>query len=642
MVKKEGPLRYEDACSFILQAARGLKFAHDSNIIHRDIKPDNIMVNDNGIVKIADMGLAKFQNEAEKSQPSVMSDEGRTLLMRAKGDLTMASVAMGTPSYMPPEQARDASTADHRADQYSLGCTLWYLLTGKTVYQGASAYDIIRKHMEAPLPNVDENLKGTPPSLKSIVMRMLAKNPEDRYADMGEVIRELEAVLGLDTEKGAYTPRERHLLALERIAASFYSAPFAKVRTLAVLSFFVGAPILTLLFLIMGQWLLAGLAFCTIATTPIAVLVLDGILNRNPLFLRLRAVFFGMSIKGWATTAALTTLTITALIVSGLLWPFLLASMAGLALAFGYQFGVNRRLSLQRESAMSDLLALLKELRLRGVPEEALQDFVCKFSGDHWEEMFEKIFGYDDMLQLRSKTAKMDKVRKRSNFATWRDPIARWLDQVEERRRIRREKATLAQAEVRRLKAQGKTEQEAKKQAEMVATQVVGDMQAAKIAKQVRQGIKPKVSRGPAMPSRPGGTDGIARLANILLGTFALLTFISQHFGKDLPPALQQLLAYSLFVPVPVDVRTMMLESFGVVAAIIMIFGFITAWRFTRFASLVGGVCVFGAIMAPKVLGSMIPGGFPLDAAMMTYVGIAISGLGVVWAAYQKSLGGKL
>jgi serine/threonine protein kinase len=644
MVKKEGPLRYEDACSFILQAARGLKFAHDANIIHRDIKPDNIMVNDNGIVKIADMGLAKFRNESEDAQPDLMSEAGKTLLNQARADLTVASVAMGTPSYMPPEQARDASTVDPRADQYSLGCTLWYLLTGKSLYQGNTAYEIIRKHMDAPLPNVDQVLKSAPPSLKSVVVRMLAKAPEDRYAGMVEVIRELEAVLGMDSEKGAYTPRERHLMALERISGSFYSASFLKVRSAAILTFFVGAPILTALCLIAQQWLLAGLLFCLIATVPMAVLVLDGILNRAPLFRRMRALFFGMSPKGWLTTVASVALGGAALYGSSLLVPFALSVVAGLGLAVGYHLGILRRLALQREPAVTDLHALLKELRLRGVPEEALQDFVCKFAGDNWEEMFETVFGYEDMLMARSKTAKIDKVRKRRRHGTWRDPIARWLDGVEERRWVRREKLALAKAEAQRLKAQGKSEKEAKKEADAAATQMLGDIQKATAKAKTAKPKAPSTPRTASTPSRPGGIDGIARLINVAVGSYVCLVWALHQFKGSIPAPVEQVGGLLLLVPVPTDVRTVMIHQvFGIIAGLAMVFGYLTVWRSTRFGSLLGGILILGSILSAKLFGGFVPVGLPVsNEAAILYLGLGLAGAGILWAGYQKSLGGKL
>jgi eukaryotic-like serine/threonine-protein kinase len=116
-VEKFGPLPMREAVNYTLQSARGLAYAHSQGIIHRDIKPHNLLVNDRGVVKVTDLGLARLNHGAEGPA--------------AGTDVTMAGGIIGTADYMPPEQAVDSTTIDHRADIYSLACTLHYLLTGK-------------------------------------------------------------------------------------------------------------------------------------------------------------------------------------------------------------------------------------------------------------------------------------------------------------------------------------------------------------------------------------------------------------------------------------------------------------------------------------------------------------------------------
>ncbi|HEX7378610.1 MAG TPA: serine/threonine-protein kinase, partial [Pirellulales bacterium] len=178
LVRHKGPLPIDQAVDFVLQAARGLDYAHRHGIVHRDIKPGNLLVDGDGAVKVLDMGLARF----EMSQ-----DAGLT-------DLTGMGQIMGTVDYMAPEQALDTHHADARADIYALGITLWYLLTGRPAYMGENALGRLLAHREQPIPSLRGARPEVSPELEAIFMRMVAKKPEDRYQTMPEVIAELSRV----------------------------------------------------------------------------------------------------------------------------------------------------------------------------------------------------------------------------------------------------------------------------------------------------------------------------------------------------------------------------------------------------------------------------------------------------------------
>ncbi|MDH3585285.1 MAG: protein kinase, partial [Phycisphaerae bacterium] len=141
-IRRDGAMDPEEAAGYVLQAARGLKFAHDHGMIHRDIKPDNLLLNEEGIVKVADLGLVKTPNESEADTGTGPAPTG----VSTDANVTAASATMGTPAYMAPEQARDAATVDHRADIYSLGCTFYALLTGRVVFEGDTAAEVITRH----------------------------------------------------------------------------------------------------------------------------------------------------------------------------------------------------------------------------------------------------------------------------------------------------------------------------------------------------------------------------------------------------------------------------------------------------------------------------------------------------------------
>jgi CheY-like chemotaxis protein len=187
-VQERGPLPIPEAAQCILQAARALDYAHRQGIIHRDIKPANLLRDTSGLVKVADLGLARF-NETLGRSPEEM------------GALTQAGTMMGTVDFMPPEQALGLTTIDHRADIYSLGCTLHYLLIGRPPYQAPTLMAILLKHREAPIPSLCMARPEVPATLDSIFQRMVAKKPEQRFATMAEVVAALEtSTLALETK----------------------------------------------------------------------------------------------------------------------------------------------------------------------------------------------------------------------------------------------------------------------------------------------------------------------------------------------------------------------------------------------------------------------------------------------------------
>jgi RND family efflux transporter MFP subunit len=181
LVKEQGPRPLAEGVEFVRQAAAGLAYLHSRGIIHRDVKPANLLLAKDGTVKLLDMGLVRFASSEDLSC-SEMDQE-----------LTQAGIVIGTVAYMSPEQALDTRSADQRSDIYSLGCTLFYLLTGRSLYHEETGMKTLLAHREQPVPSLREFCEEAPVSLDAVFRTMVAKRPADRLQSMDEVIAALDA-----------------------------------------------------------------------------------------------------------------------------------------------------------------------------------------------------------------------------------------------------------------------------------------------------------------------------------------------------------------------------------------------------------------------------------------------------------------
>lgn len=182
LVRKTGPLPIPKALELLQQAASGLQHAHERGVLHRDVKPLNMLMTQEGLLKVSDLGLARFRHE-----------EGAQLTLENNKSI------LGTADYLAPEQALDSHNVDGRADLYSLGCTFYFMMTGRPPYAEGTLAQRIAKHQMAPAPDLLATRPDSPPEIVGLYQKLMAKRPEERFQTASEllvVIQRLRAMYG--------------------------------------------------------------------------------------------------------------------------------------------------------------------------------------------------------------------------------------------------------------------------------------------------------------------------------------------------------------------------------------------------------------------------------------------------------------
>jgi serine/threonine-protein kinase len=233
-IVKQGRLDWRRAVEVALQVAEGLASAAGQGIIHRDIKPENILIDSAGRVRLTDLGLAK-EMDVETPLPS--------------------DTSLGTPDYMSPEQVNNSETVDFRSDIYSLGASLFHMVCGKAPYTGRSAYEVMVKHVWAPLPSPMKYAPDLPRPVAQVMRKMMARDPADRYQTYDALIADLKALLAGE-QVSASEFDDESLLSLNGTngrAAAAPPAPRRKLLWVAVASAPILAGVAVLLYLILSS-----------------------------------------------------------------------------------------------------------------------------------------------------------------------------------------------------------------------------------------------------------------------------------------------------------------------------------------------------------------------------------------------------
>jgi serine/threonine-protein kinase len=279
MLSRRGRIPEKEAVRIAVQMTRALQYAATKRLVHRDIKPANILVMQDGTAKLTDLGLAKS-----------------TAATAAK--LTQTGITMGTPHYISPEQAMGSSDLDVRSDIYSLGATLYHLVTGRVPFEGSSPAVIVAKHLTEELTNPKDIVPEVSQGLVRVLEKMLAKDRDDRYSDPGQLVADLERLLedrepdtqGLAPGRSAIMKAADFRKVADRLSSKKQAVPQGRK-----------SPVMLVVGVLLGLAIAVGVVVLLIRQDPSMV---DKLVHSFPGRGGDTAIFDGRSLDGWTTSGA--------------------------------------------------------------------------------------------------------------------------------------------------------------------------------------------------------------------------------------------------------------------------------------------------------------------------------------------------
>ncbi len=462
LIRQKGKLEEKDAVRYVLQAARGLAYAHKRGLIHRDIKPDNLLINEHDMLKIADMGLAKIKDAWKEETIGLTADSTALENEQAFTNLTNIRSAMGTPAYMAPEQGQDAKDVDYRADQYALGCTLYYILTGQTPFHGKTSHEIISKHLTEPIPPLESHQVKVSGGLRDIFLKMTAKIPSERYQDPGELVRDLEECLEKLANASPEEQREAlpPLQSLSEAAHEYHNVSFLKFKPLSKLLFFIGCIVALFVSRWMGLSQIPAASILMLMIVPVLVFAIRSWSSGDILFTFAKRRLYEMRLNDYLILTGLILVSAIFIYAFRLALPLAIFIPLALVLSLLYTLLIHRRIKRLREPAVRKAEAVIDNWRRRGMSESKIQERFRKECGNRWQECFIDCFGYEQYqvyLQYTKKSGVIAQLKYRPLYAL----VYHWATEYENAREREEEEQQIRQAEYERLVASGKNAQEA-------------------------------------------------------------------------------------------------------------------------------------------------------------------------------------
>ena len=654
LVKQKGSLDPKLAAGYVLQAARGLAMAHQNGMVHRDVKPANLLLNDEGVVKVADLGLVKIPDlpDPDTSVGAMASGSGQS-----GTDVTMQGTAVGTPAYMAPEQGVDAAAVDHRADIYSLGCTLFFLLAGRVPFGGSVVSEVLQQHASETLPSLTALNARIPASLDAIVKHSMAKRPDQRYASLDEMCDDLEDYLGV-SDDGNFSPTSSQADQLESIAKAYGSATKLESLTGTVVLALVGISVLMTVasFAVGWQWVLLGPMVGI--TAVVTALALGG--SQSQVSMHLRRWIGSLHLLDYVTAALGVIAFAVVTLVSACWLGAILGAILGASIGAGYHFGFADSIRKSSEGSAEQARKFVRDLRISGADETGIRSFVARYSGKPWQRLFERLFGYEALVAMRKQLAGDAAFSGNVASLSLRDRVCTALAKRVAAKKRASDHQRLAKIEQQGLKSEGLNDADAKERAWQMAAAV---MEASQISEPVRgegkSQAEAKREKMKAMlaDARSGNykmkRDKLASVrfllggqTRLLVGSLLLTVFALWGNSNGLFDSLKDIETLKQISSGDVDLLVLrdaaMNANFessdgkvlggaspwsvGIAGFLLVLSSFVSGWRMTPFAVIATVAILFGPLLGVPAFGES------LQPWMVSgLVGLAIYIPGVLW-----------